>query len=168
MGATSSISIPSSPICGVTLTVNASVRTIAGSLLTVTMVGVEIHRHAIVPLRKISHLNQSRLAVDAERRAVRQQRLNAFRDVAEDVALRAGRHFGAAARSAVARDGRLADALVRDVVDVEEARLGRATEDADERAVDGVIQAERAQDESERLTHGDVLQLADERLAEPG
>ena len=55
---------------------------------------------------------------------------------------------------------------VGDVVDVEDARLGLAPEHADERAVDRVVEAERRQDQAERLADGDVLQLADERAGD--
>ena len=55
---------------------------------------------------------------------------------------------------------------VGNVVDVEDPCLGCAPEDADERAVDGVVEAERRQDQVERLPHGDVLQFADERLGD--
>ena len=72
------------------------------------------------------------------------------------------------ARVAVAADAGVADALGRDVVEVEDARLRLAPEHADDAAVEREVEAERLQDQAERLPDGDVLQLADERAADRG
>ena len=64
-------------------------------------------------------------------------------------------------------DERAASADGRQVVDVEQPRLVLALADSDEGAVDAVIEPQRRQDQSQRLPHRDVLQVADERAFDP-
>ena len=61
---------------------------------------------------------------------------------------------------------RRAAALGRDVIDVENARVSFAREDANEPGIDAVIEAERGKDRIERLPDGHVLQLTDERTVD--
>ena len=124
---------------------------------------VEVRLHAVEPLGKVGHLEQAGLAVDVERRMLGDEGLDALRDVRKDVCACRGRDAGGAGLVRTTPDDGGAPRDRRRVVDVEEARFGFAMKNADERAVDRVVEAERRQDQAERLPHGDALQLADER-----
>ncbi len=101
-------------------------------------------------------------------RVRRQEHLHAAGDVAEHIGGGvAGNRCRAASRRCAA-DQRAAGARRRQIVDVEQTRLRRAPSHLDERPVHPVVETQRPQDQSQRLAHRDVLQLADERPLDRG
>jgi hypothetical protein len=128
--------------------------------------GVEVSLYAVEPFRKIRDLQQPSLAIDVEHGTLVEERTHAGGEIGKRIRLRC-RRDRCAAGAVHSGDGRRADALRGDIVDVEDACLGLAPKDTNHPAVNRVVKAERPEHERQRLPNGDVLQLADERPFDP-